>query len=84
MGGLLDSSKSERHVLLMKCPPMVSRSLKSPLSSSSYFSGGPSAKVIVTLDPLLPNDDFSSTQVGNYPNSLYMYILSILGLQCRF
>lgn len=62
MVGLLDSSKSERHVLLMKCPPMVSRSLKSRLSSSSYFSGGPSAKVIVTLDPLLPNDDFSSTQ----------------------
>ncbi|KAK2979270.1 hypothetical protein RJ640_021970 [Escallonia rubra] len=59
----LETSKSERHVWLMKCPPIISRSLQSPPpnSSSSEFSGAV-AKVIVTVDPLLPNDNFSSTQ----------------------
>ncbi|KAK9073764.1 hypothetical protein SSX86_006358 [Deinandra increscens subsp. villosa] len=64
----LETIKSERHVWLMKCPPIVSRSLtqtsqlSTPLDSSS--SSVPiGAKVIVTVDPLLPNNDFSSTQV---------------------
>ncbi|KAK9064117.1 hypothetical protein SSX86_017989 [Deinandra increscens subsp. villosa] len=66
----LETIKSERHVWLMKCPPIVSRSLtqssqlSTPLdSSSSSSSSAPiGAKVIVTVDPLLPNNDFSSTQ----------------------
>ncbi|KAK9047877.1 hypothetical protein SSX86_033161, partial [Deinandra increscens subsp. villosa] len=64
----LETIKSERHVWLMKCPPIVSRSLtqtsqlSTPLDSSS--SSVPiGAKVIVTVDPLLPNNDFSSTQL---------------------
>ncbi|CAK9152237.1 unnamed protein product [Ilex paraguariensis] len=59
----LETSKSERHVWLMKCPPVVSRSLKqSPSYDDSSSSGGPVAKVIVAVDPLLPNDNFNSTQ----------------------
>ncbi|KAI3734784.1 hypothetical protein L6452_14263 [Arctium lappa] len=63
---LLETSKSERSVWLMKCPPIVSRSLAqqqpqlpSPLDSSSAPI---SAKVIVSVDPLLPYDDCTSTQ----------------------
>ncbi|XP_076926529.1 uncharacterized protein LOC143589731 [Bidens hawaiensis] len=51
---LLETMKSERHVWLMKCPPIVSPSLTHKQSLA--------AKVIVTVDPLLPNNDFSSTQ----------------------
>ncbi|CAH9077279.1 unnamed protein product [Cuscuta europaea] len=69
----LETSKAERHVWLMKCPPIVSRVLKHqnftppsisthPNSSSALSSDKPVAKVIVAVDPLLPNDDFASTQ----------------------
>ncbi|KAK6144802.1 hypothetical protein DH2020_021622 [Rehmannia glutinosa] len=64
----LETSKAERHVWLMKCPPVVARAMQNnhhhplpPLSSDA--SAGPVvAKVVVAVDPLLPNDDFSSTQ----------------------
>ncbi|MFS7960480.1 putative transcription initiation factor IIF, beta subunit [Helianthus anomalus] len=58
----LETMKSERHVWLMKCPPIVSRSLTQKQSESSTDSPI-GAKVVVTVDPLLPNNDFSSTQV---------------------
>lgn len=78
-GGPLETSKSERHVWLMKCPPMVSRSLQQ--QSLSYTtnednnnSSGPAAKVIVAVDPLLPNNDFSSTQVSPpSPFSMFLF-----------
>ncbi|KAJ9553703.1 hypothetical protein OSB04_017748 [Centaurea solstitialis] len=62
---VLETSKSERHVWLMKCPPIVSKSLTqqppSPLDSAS--AAAPiGAKVIVAVDPLLPTDDYSSTE----------------------
>ncbi|KAJ0538296.1 putative DNA helicase [Helianthus annuus] len=57
----LETMKSERHVWLMKCPPIVSRSLTQKQSESSTDSPI-GAKVVVTVDPLLPNNDFSSTQ----------------------
>ncbi|KAG5557412.1 hypothetical protein RHGRI_007604 [Rhododendron griersonianum] len=66
--GQLETSKSERAVWLMKCPPVVSRSLQCPpplpfdASSSSSISSGPVAKVVVSIDPLLPSDDPSSRQ----------------------
>ncbi|XP_024990479.1 general transcription factor IIF subunit 2 [Cynara cardunculus var. scolymus] len=64
---LLETSKSERHVWLMKCPPIVSRSLSQQqphLPSPPDSSSAPiTAKVIVNVDPLLPNEDFSSTQL---------------------
>ncbi|KAL3523448.1 hypothetical protein ACH5RR_016282 [Cinchona calisaya] len=77
-GVFIETSKAERHVWLMKCPPLVSRSIQfqhhppppppshlpnySSSTSSSSPPDGPIAKVIVAVDPLLPNDNFSSTQ----------------------
>lgn len=66
----LETNKADKHVWLMKCPSLVARSFldqMSPLSSDnnprdSPSSAGPVAKVIVAVDPLLPNDNFSSTQ----------------------
>ncbi|CAI9755800.1 unnamed protein product [Fraxinus pennsylvanica] len=72
----LETSKAERHVWLMKCPPVVSRAMQNnhlpqppppPFSADGakdpFCNSGPTvAKVIVSVDPLLPNNDFSSTQ----------------------
>ncbi|KAK3018791.1 hypothetical protein RJ639_002908 [Escallonia herrerae] len=68
----LETSKSERHVWLMKCPPIISRSLQSPPPNSSSEFSGAVAKVIVTVDPLLPNDNFSSTQEESFCKILSM------------
>lgn len=76
----LETNKAEKHVWLMKCPSLVARSFQernSPLSSGnnphySSSSSRPAAKVIVSVDPLVSNDNFSSTQV------LYFIIFSIL------
>ncbi|KZV57478.1 general transcription factor IIF subunit 2-like [Dorcoceras hygrometricum] len=62
----LDTGKADRHVWLMKCPPVVARAMQShhpppPPFTSSAPPCPTVAKVIVTVDPLLPNDD-SSTQ----------------------
>ncbi|XP_034704652.1 general transcription factor IIF subunit 2 [Vitis riparia] len=75
----VDTSRSERAVWLMKCPPLVSRSLS---SSSASDSLRPVAKVIVSLDPLLANDDDDSppqftmelagTESGNAPKCYSM------------
>ncbi|KAI8563859.1 hypothetical protein RHMOL_Rhmol03G0141900 [Rhododendron molle] len=85
--GQLETSKSERAVWLMKCPPVVSRSLQCPpplpfdAAASSSISSGPVAKVVVSIDPLLPNDDPSSrqftmelaaTESGNLPKCYSM------------
>ncbi|PWA79677.1 transcription initiation factor IIF, beta subunit [Artemisia annua] len=59
----LETNKSERHVWLMKCPTIVSRSLSQQQHLLESSSGPPvGAKVIVTVDPLLPHNDYSSTQ----------------------
>lgn len=67
----LDTSKAERHVWLMKCPPVVARAMQStthqhqppPPFPSDATAGRIVAKVVVAVDPLRPNDDLSSTQV---------------------
>lgn len=56
IGGYVDTSKAERAVWLMKCPPVVSRSLRAPPSDPSR----PVAKVVVSIDPLNSNDDNDS------------------------
>ncbi|XP_011084344.1 general transcription factor IIF subunit 2 [Sesamum indicum] len=64
----LETSKADRHVWLMKCPPVVARAMQNhhllspPPFSSDAGSGQTVAKVVVSVDPLRPNDDFSSTQ----------------------
>ncbi|PIN07452.1 Transcription initiation factor IIF, small subunit (RAP30) [Handroanthus impetiginosus] len=66
--GHLDTSKAERHVWLMKCPPVVARAMQNmnqqppPPLSSDAAAGQTVAKVIVAVDPLRPNDDLASTQ----------------------
>ncbi|XP_004498699.2 uncharacterized protein [Cicer arietinum] len=53
--GYVDTTKSERAIWLMKCPPLVSQSLRSPPSHPSL----PLAKVVVSIDPLKSKDDDS-------------------------
>ncbi|GMP22718.1 hypothetical protein CsSME_00000614 [Camellia sinensis var. sinensis] len=63
--GQLETSKAERAVWLMKCPPVVSRSLQCPPPSSDAFdSSRPVAKVVVSIDPLRSNDDSSSRKLS--------------------
>lgn len=57
--GIVDTSKADKAMWLMKCPALVSRSLQTPSDDSSR----PVAKVIVSVDPLQSNDDSSSPQV---------------------
>ena len=66
--GYLDTSKAERAMWLMKCPPLVSRSLSAPPSDPSR----PLAKVVVSIDPLNSSDanDDSPPQVTTLPLSL--------------
>lgn len=52
----LDTGKSERSVWLMKCPLVVSNSWKTAADNQ------PVSKVVVSLDPLRPEDP-SSLQV---------------------
>lgn len=64
----LETAKAERHVWLMKCPPVVARAMQSTTNQPSpatpdASSGRIVAKVVVAVDPLRPNDDLSSTQV---------------------
>ncbi|KAI4351329.1 hypothetical protein L6164_005704 [Bauhinia variegata] len=54
----IDSSKADRAVWLMKCPPAVSRRLRTP-PSDGLDPSRPVAKVIVSIDPLNSNDDDS-------------------------
>ncbi|XP_051121538.1 uncharacterized protein LOC127244963 [Andrographis paniculata] len=62
----LETSKAERHVWLMKCPPVVARAMQQNNQHPSFpndpAAGRTVAKVIVAVDPLRPNDDLSSTQ----------------------
>ena len=72
----LETSKAERAMWLMKCPPLVSRALQSPPSSSPPDSSSsepprPVAKVVLSIDPLRSNDDNSSTQVFT---SFFLYL----------
>ncbi|KAF5742526.1 general transcription factor IIF subunit 2-like isoform X1 [Tripterygium wilfordii] len=55
-GGFLETSKSDRAMWLMKCPALVSRSMKGPDDPSL-----PVAKVVLSIDPLR-NEEDSSTQ----------------------
>ncbi|KAJ4826408.1 hypothetical protein Tsubulata_048832 [Turnera subulata] len=59
IGGVVDTTKSERAMWLMKCPAIVSRSLQAP---SADDPSRPVAKVVISIDPLSSNDDDSSPQ----------------------
>ncbi|EOY18589.1 hypothetical protein QUC31_006449 [Theobroma cacao] len=62
----LETSKAERSMWLMKCPALVSRSFKTPQPSSISTSSSPPtpqavAKVILSIDPRVSNDDNDSS-----------------------
>ncbi|CAJ2666154.1 unnamed protein product [Trifolium pratense] len=59
IGGYVDTSKALNPIWLMKCPPVVAQSLGALPSSSDPSL--PSAKVIVSIDPLNSNDDAQFT-----------------------
>ncbi|ESR49505.1 transcription initiation factor IIF subunit beta [Citrus sinensis] len=62
IGGIVDTSKWDRSMWLMKCPALVSRSLKIPSSDNDDDdSARPVAKVILSIDPLQSNEDSSSS-----------------------
>lgn len=76
--GYVDTSKAEKAVWLMKCPPVVSRSLSHPNSDPSR----PVAKVVVSIDPLNSNDnddsppqftmELAGTEAGHIPRCYAM------------
>ncbi|KAG8657479.1 general transcription factor IIF subunit 2 [Manihot esculenta] len=78
-GGLLvETTRADKAVWLMKCPALVSHSLNNP---SSDDLSRPIAKVILSIDPLNSSDDNSSRQFtmeladnesGNTPKSYSM------------
>ncbi|KAK3422344.1 general transcription factor IIF subunit 2 [Eucalyptus grandis] len=83
--GFVDTSRAERSIWLMKCPPVVSRSLS--VASPPAFEGGgdgaapsfPVAKVIFSVDLLHGGEDNSefmmelaSTESGNIPRRYSM------------
>lgn len=94
--GQVETSKAERHVWLMKCPPVVSRSLhqnhrrqqqqqrhQHHHDDAASLSDGPIAKVVVAVDPLLPNDNFSSTQVLLHFDFFFNYISGKICVACK-
>lgn len=67
---VIDTTKAERSVWLMKCPLVVSKSWQaaaaaaasSSSSSSSAPDSHPVSKVVVSLDPLRPDDSLQVIQ----------------------
>ncbi|GFZ14795.1 hypothetical protein Acr_24g0009850 [Actinidia rufa] len=68
-GQQLETSKAERAIWLMKCPPVVSRSLQCPPPSSEFASlfdsCRPVAKVVVSIDP----SALTTSPLLRYPHS---------------
>ncbi|KDP25732.1 hypothetical protein JCGZ_23953 [Jatropha curcas] len=78
IGGPVETARAEKAVWLMKCPALVSRSLKNPTLDDP---SRPVAKVVLSIDPLNSGDDNSSRQFtmeladnesGNAPKSYSM------------
>ncbi|GFZ14801.1 hypothetical protein Acr_24g0009910 [Actinidia rufa] len=84
-GQQLETSKAERAIWLMKCPPVVSRSLQCPPPSSEFASlfdsSRPVAKVVVSIDPLCSNDQ-SSSQVRSFIPSISRVFKRVLVFAC--
>ncbi|KAF8397652.1 hypothetical protein HHK36_016572 [Tetracentron sinense] len=77
----LDTGKGDRAVWLMKCPSVVSRSWQ---DHSSSDSPRPFAKVVLSIDPLRPNDDTSSSQCRNQDLVLATRFENLWALNCGF
>lgn len=62
-GRYVDTSKALNPIWLMKCPPVVAQSLRALPSSSDPSL--PGAKVIVSVDPLKPEDHPSEVVIAS-------------------
>ena len=71
----VDTSKAEKAVWLMKCPPLVSLAASTPLPPTPSRL----AKVVVSIDPLNSNDDDSPTKVLLH---VYIQIMNVW-MSCR-
>ncbi|XP_059636853.1 transcription initiation factor IIF subunit beta [Cornus florida] len=89
-GGInLDTGKAERSVWLMKCPLLVSKSWQ---SHSSAADSQPVAKVVVSVDPLHPEDssspqftmEMSGNETGNMPKSYSLNMFKDFVPMCIF
>lgn len=100
IGGVLETAKADRSVWLMKCPVVVSRSWTNTAAEAASSSGADDsnaahpvvAKVVLSLDPLQP-DDSSSLQFtmelaqndsGNTPKSYCLNMFKDFVPMCVF
>ncbi|XP_074263624.1 uncharacterized protein LOC141586330 [Silene latifolia] len=80
-GGVIDTAKADRSVWLMKCPLLISRSWNSRATSSDSQQQPPLAKVVISVDPLRPDDrsavqfsmEMNGAEVGPRSYSLNMF-----------
>ncbi|WOL16765.1 general transcription factor IIF subunit 2-like [Canna indica] len=88
----LEAGRAERSVWLMKCPPVVSRSWQSSASSAYASTSNPVvAKVVLSLDPLKPDDsslqfkmEMAQTNSGNTPKSYTLNMFKDFVPMCVF
>ncbi|KAK9713923.1 hypothetical protein RND81_06G059200 [Saponaria officinalis] len=79
-GVVVDTAKADRSVWLMKCPLIISNSWKSRASTSDSHQP-PLAKVVISVDPLRPDDlsavqfsmEMNGAEVGPRSYSLNMF-----------
>ncbi|KAM7518208.1 hypothetical protein LguiB_017170 [Lonicera macranthoides] len=85
----LDAAKAERSVWMMKCPLVVAKSWNSHTSAAD---SQPLSKVVVSLDPLRPEDpnslqftmEMAGNEVGNMPKSYSLNMFKDIVPMCVF
>ncbi|XWS24431.1 hypothetical protein CRYUN_Cryun28dG0101400 [Craigia yunnanensis] len=88
--GFLEIGKADRSVWLMKCPVVVAKSWKSQAASSS--DSQPVAKVVLSLDPLQPDDpsslqftmEMAGSETGRIPKSYSLNMFKDFVPMCVF
>ncbi|KAG6503874.1 general transcription factor IIF subunit 2-like [Zingiber officinale] len=88
----LETARAERSVWLMKCPPVVSRSWQSSAAGSSTSPNPVVAKVVLSLDPLHPDDpsslqfkmEMAQTDSANTPKSYTLNMFKDFVPMCVF
>ncbi|XP_074572943.1 uncharacterized protein LOC141829384 [Curcuma longa] len=88
----LETGRAERSVWLMKCPPVVSRSWQASAAGSSTSPNPVVAKVVLSLDPLHPDDpsslqfkmEMAQTDSANTPKSYTLNMFKDFVPMCVF
>ncbi|KAL8130630.1 hypothetical protein V2J09_019785 [Rumex salicifolius] len=71
---VVDTTKSDGSVWLMKCPPLISKSWKARAASGDP---GPLSKVILSIDPLNPEDAEFSMEMNGLESGPRSYSLNM-------